>query len=102
MRFGYPVFLPGGGGIARATIMQALLWIDPYARRQRDHANTRLCRFILLILDRFRSGVEVLVEPYDSGMILMTRSVTSLESNLEPENYVLFNMAQFGFRQGAI
>ena len=92
------IWIPGllagwGTGIARATIMQALLWIDPYARRRRDHANTLgFVGSFLLILDPFSVWSRGFwMSLTISGMILMTRSVTSLESSLEPENYVLFN-----------
>lgn len=93
------IWLPGllagwGTGITRATIMQALLWIDPFARRRRDQANTLgFVGSFLLVLDPFSVWSRGFwMSLTISGIILMTRSVSSLESSLEPSHYDLFNM----------
>ena len=85
-----PCLLAGWGtGIARATIMQALLWVDPVVRRRRDHANTLgFVGSFLLVLDPFSVWSRGFwMSLTISGVILMTRSVSGLESSLEPSYY---------------
>ena len=84
-----PCLLAGWGtGIARATIMQ-LLWVDPVVRRRRDHANTLgFVGSFLLVLDPFSVWSRGFwMSLTISGVILMTRSVSGLESSLEPSYY---------------
>lgn len=88
------IWIPGllagwGTGITRATIMQAVTWIDPHVRRRRDHVNAiGYIGSLLLILDPFSvwsRGFWMSITI--SGMILMTRSVSSLESSLQHSYY---------------